>query len=225
VDYHPANAYRNGTLYASYTASSFAKKYALADKHGIDFEGALSWSFEFEGKPWFAGFRSMATNGVAKPVLNVFRMFGMMGGDRVAVSQPDAPSAEQVIRHGVRGDARDVNALASTKANTAYVMVWNYHDDNLPAAAAEVSVHVRGIPAEQALLHHYRIDEDHSNAYTVWLEMGAPQQVSRDQYARLEQSGHLELLTSPEWIESPGNEATIHFTLPRQGTSLLQLSW
>lgn len=36
----------------------------------------VSWAFEFEGQSWFHGFRDLATNGVDKPVLNVFRMYG-----------------------------------------------------------------------------------------------------------------------------------------------------
>ncbi len=77
---NPENAYRNGTMYSSYTAASFARKYLLADHFGVNFLGAVSWSFEFENQPWFYGFRDLATNGVDKPVLNVFRMFGMMKG-------------------------------------------------------------------------------------------------------------------------------------------------
>ena len=49
----PQNGYRNGTLYASYTAASFARAYALAAKRGVNFEGALTWAFEFEDQPWF----------------------------------------------------------------------------------------------------------------------------------------------------------------------------
>jgi xylan 1,4-beta-xylosidase len=45
-------------------------------------KGAVSWSFEFEDQEWFAGFRELATHGVDKPVLNVFRMFGMMNGKK-----------------------------------------------------------------------------------------------------------------------------------------------
>ena len=82
---YPQNGYRNGTLYASYTAASFARKYLLADKHGVNFEGAVTWAFEFEDQPYFAGFRVLSTNGIPLPVLNVFRMFGMMGGQRLAV--------------------------------------------------------------------------------------------------------------------------------------------
>ena len=82
---YPQNGYRNGTLYASYTAASFARKYALAEKHGVNFEGAVTWAFEFEDQPYFAGFRVLSTNGIPLPVLNVFRMFGLMGGERLAV--------------------------------------------------------------------------------------------------------------------------------------------
>ena len=46
--------------------------------------GAVTWAFEFEGQPYFDGFRDLWTNGVAKPVLNVFRMLGLMTRHRVA---------------------------------------------------------------------------------------------------------------------------------------------
>jgi xylan 1,4-beta-xylosidase len=74
VQFSPQNAYRNGTMYSSYTAASFAQLYALKKKYNINLIGAVSWSFEFENQPWFAGFRDLATNGIDKPVLNVFRM-------------------------------------------------------------------------------------------------------------------------------------------------------
>ena len=76
----PQLGYRNGTMYSSYTAASFARKHDLAAKHGVNLEGALTWAFEFEDQPYFAGFRALASNGIDLPVLNVFRMFGKMGG-------------------------------------------------------------------------------------------------------------------------------------------------
>ena len=82
---NPENAYRNGTMYSSYTAATFARKYLMADSMKANLAGAVSWSFEFENQPWFYGFRDLATNGVDKPVLNVFRMFGLMKGNRVCL--------------------------------------------------------------------------------------------------------------------------------------------
>lgn len=218
------NAYRNGTMYSSYTAASFARMYEIADRHGVNLEGATTWSFTFVDAPWFDGFRSLATNGVDKPVLNVFRMLGMMGGDRVAV-QGNTMDARAIIASGVRGDVPDVGALGSLRGNTASAMVWNYHDDDLPAPPAPVTLVFRNVPASRALLYHYRIDEEHSNAYSAWLEMGAPQQVSRQRYRELEAAGKLELLDAPKYVDVDAGTATIEFALPRHGVSLVQLVW
>jgi xylan 1,4-beta-xylosidase len=63
----PQNGYRNGTMYSSYTAAIFPLVYELADKHGVNLEGALTWAFEFEDQPYFAGFRALASNSLDLP--------------------------------------------------------------------------------------------------------------------------------------------------------------
>jgi xylan 1,4-beta-xylosidase len=223
---NPANAYRNGPLYATYTAAAMKGLFDLQDEAHVNLAAMLSWSFEFEGKDFFEGFRTLATNGVDKPVLNVFRMAGLMEGDRVDVSSTGRLSTNQIIRSGVR-QMPDVDALATKGKHEAAVMVWNYHDDDVPAAAAEVSVDVAGIPVgvKRVLLQHYRIDETHSNAYTVWKQMGSPQSPTPEQYGRLKQAGQLELLSSPEWLDVSESEVKVNMELPRQATSLLRFSW
>jgi xylan 1,4-beta-xylosidase len=221
---YPSNNYRNGTMFSSYTAASFARKYELADELDVNFLGATSWTFTFPDQPFFSGFRSLASNGIDKPVLNVFRMFGMMSGDRVQTRRDQPYTARSVIADGVLG-APDVNALASRDGNTAAIMVWNYHDDDLPTPPVRVRLTVDNLPAGRALLHHYRVDEQHSNAYSAWLALGAPQQLSRTQRAGLESAGQLQLLTSPEWVNPGDGAATIEFELPFQGVSLVHLTW
>lgn len=223
-DLHPQNAYRNGTMYSSYTAASFARKYELAEARGVNLLGAVSWSFEFEDQAWFRGFRDLATNGVDKPVLNVFRMFGMMEGNRVEVKQNLAYDFKKVRDQSVR-EAADINALASKGTNSAGVMVWNYHDDNVPAPDATVEISVKGLPAGKVALLHYRIDKENSNAYEVWKTMGSPKQPTAEQIAILEKAGQLQLLTSPEWITSKNGETQIKMKLPRQGVSFLHFKW
>jgi xylan 1,4-beta-xylosidase len=222
---HPEYAYRNGTMYSSYTAAAFAREYALADHFGSNFKGAVTWAFEFEGQPWFNGYRSLATNGVDKPVLNVFRMFGMMSGDRVQVSGGLYSDFLGVRDSSVRGEKPDVNALAGTDGRSATVLVWHYHDDDLPGSVVHVEIEIKGLPGERLLLHHYRIDRDHSNSYEVWKRMGSPQNPTPLQYAELEQAGQLQLFTSPQWINTRNGTAELEFDLPRQGVSLLRLSW
>ncbi len=226
ADIFPNNAYRNGTLYSSYTAASFARKSELAKSRGVNLLGAVTWAFEFENQPWFRGFRDLATNGVDKPVLNVFRMFGMMEGKRVNVASSSSHNFKTLRDLSVRGAAADVNGLASLSAHTTAVMVWNYHDKNdhnvTPTA---VKVLIKGIPAQKALLMHYRIDQEHSNSYTAWKKMGSPQNPSSEQIAELEKAGQLQLIGSPEWVKINNNETAVTFNLPRQGVSLIKVDW
>ncbi|MCE7039595.1 GH39 family glycosyl hydrolase [Dyadobacter sp. CY312] len=217
-------AYRNGTMFSSYFAASFARKYELADKHNINLEGAVSWTFTFPGQPWFDGFRSFATHGVGKPVLNVMRMFGLMSGDRVAVSRANAYSAEKIMQQGVVGTS-DVNAMATRDANSGSVMVWNYNDEDIELSPARIALSLKGIPVSRVLVHQYRIDETHSNSFTAWREMGAPQQVTNEQYRRLEESSQLELISSPQWVDIKDGKSSINFELPAQGVSLFRVTW
>jgi xylan 1,4-beta-xylosidase len=226
VKYNPQNAYRNGTMYSSYTASAFTRKWDLAAKHGVNFEGAVSWAFEFEDQPYFDGFRDLATNGIDKPVLNVFRMYGLMGRERVQAESSGAATVEAMKKDGVRGKP-DVGALASRTDRAISVMLWNYHDDDLPSAPAQVDLTIAGVPAlaRRVEVRHYRVDEGHSNAYTVWKSMGSPQQPTPEQYAKLEAAGQLQLLTSPTFAAVDKGSLHLPFTLPRQGVSLVQLTW
>jgi len=220
----PKYGYRNGTMYPTYTAASYARIYELMDQHQVNLKGAVSWSFEFENQEWFAGFRDLATNGVDKPVLNVFRMFGMMNGDRVAVTTADGMNAADIIASGVTGKP-DINALASKNDHSISVLVWNYHDDNVAAAASPVNLIINGIAKDQVLVRHYRVDQQYSNSFEKWKVMGKPQHVSEEQYQELEKAGQLQLLTSPEWKEVTNGNTALNFHLPRQGVSLIQLSW
>lgn len=220
----PKYAYRNGTMYSSYTAASFARIYELMDRYKVNLRGAVSWSFEFEDQPWFAGFRDLATHGVDKPVLNVFRMFGKMNGQRLAVTTGQGLQAADIIAHGVRA-ASDVNALASKGANSVCVLVWHYHDDNVTGPSAPVSLTIDGLGRKPVTVHHYRVDDRHSNSFEAWKALGSPQQVSPDQYKALEKAGQLQELGRPTAQATRNGSLTTTFDLPRQGVSLLQLTW
>jgi xylan 1,4-beta-xylosidase len=218
----PQFAYRNGTMYSSYTAAVFARKYELAKKHGVNFEGALTWAFQFENQPFFAGFRSLATNGIDKPVLNVFRMFSMMGQQRLAAESDHQRSLEGIMQDGVRGDA-DVGVLAARDADGLSIMVWHYHDDDLPGPEAAVELSIDGWGSNQGTITHYRVDEEHSNSFTAWKRMGSPQEPTAEQYAELQDSMKLAKLASPGKMTSDGHKLQVKFTLPRAGVSLLVL--
>jgi len=221
---NPENAYRNGTMYSSYTAASFARKYLLADHFKINFLGAVSWSFEFENQPWFYGFRDLATNGVDKPVLNVFRMFGMMKGKRVEVNSNRMYSLFAIRDSSVRKQTTDIGAIAAKDNRTATVMIWNYHDDDLPGETENVQLEIKGIPSAKVTLQEYRIDKDHSNSYEVWKTMGSPQQPNKEQIALLEKAGQLEQ-TSSKHEKVSKDLLQIEAPLPRQGIVFYKIQW
>jgi xylan 1,4-beta-xylosidase len=220
----PQLGYRNGTMYSSYTAAGFARKYALADRHGVNLEGALTWAFEFEDQPYFAGFRVLATNGIALPVLNVFRMFGRMGaGRRVAVASSGEVSLDAIVASGVR-DAPDVSALASVGDDGRIaILMWHYHDDDIPGPAASVDLTIGGLAnaGRDVLVTEYRVDENHSNAYAEWKRLGSPQEPTAEQYARLEQAGALAAAGPPRPARVDGGEVVLPVVLPRQAVVLI----
>jgi xylan 1,4-beta-xylosidase len=220
---NPENAYRNGTMYSSYTAASFARKYLLADEHKANLIGAVSWSFEFEDQPWFAGFRDLATNGVDKPVLNVFRMFGMMKGNRVAVTGNRMYDLKAFVDSSVRGQT-DIGALAAKDKRSATIMIWNYHDEDKQAPAEEITINIEGLPVSAVTLTEYRIDNEHSNSYEVWKKMGSPQNPTLEQISLLEKAGQLQMMNEPVKMKVK-DKMKIGIHLPRQGVSLLKLSW
>jgi xylan 1,4-beta-xylosidase len=222
---NPENAYRNGTAYSSYTAASFARKYLLADSLHVNFLGAVSWSFEFEAQPWFYGFRDLATNGVDKPVLNVFRMFGMMSGKRVKVDGTRMYGLKNVVDSSVRGINTDLGGLASKDKRTAAVMIWNYHDDDLQDKAELIEVTIDGLSSQTVMLTHYRIDNEYSNSYEAWKKMGSPQNPTGTQIKELEKAGQLQTLGKPEEMKVRAGRLKVNFSLPRQGVTLLKMDW
>ena len=221
---YPQNGYRNGTMYSSYTAAQIARTYELADLHGVNIMGSVTWAFEFEDQPYFDGFRDLATNGIDKPVLNVFRMLGLMGGERLAVESTGALKLETIRDQSVRGNA-EVNALASRQPRSVAVLVWNYHDDDLPAPPSDVEVVIDGLPQGRPLLQHYRIDAERSNSYELWKKLGSPQQPTPAQYKQLERAGQLQLLSAPQRQQATNGRVALKLSLPRQGVSLLRLTW
>jgi xylan 1,4-beta-xylosidase len=223
---NPANNYRNGTLYPAYTATAFKALFDLQDKHKVNLLSMLSWSFEFEDKDYFEGFRSLSTNGINKPVLNLFRMLGLMSGTRVATRSDESVPLETLVSTGVR-DKSDIDGLATIDDHKAAVLLWNYHDSDRAAAPTPMTIELTGLPAtaSRVLVEHFRIDDTHSNAYTVWKAMGSPQQPTAEQYAQLKGEAGLQLLTSPIWMSISGGRMTLKTELPRQGISLVKLTW
>jgi xylan 1,4-beta-xylosidase len=104
--------------------------------------------------------------------------------------------------------------------------MWNYHDDDLPAPAAPVSLMIGGLPAGPATLTHYRVDETHSNSYAAWQRMGSPQTPTAAQYADLERASELQELVPARQV-TVGSDGRVSetFELPRKSVSFVKVTW
>lgn len=223
---NPANNYRNGTLYPAYTAAAYKRLFDLQDKYGVNLASMLSWSFEFEGRDYFEGFRSLSTNGIDKPILNFFRMAAKMKGNRVATKSSGETPLSAMEVQGVR-TTPDVAAMATRDAHQSAVMLWNYHDVAEGSPAATVAMGIRGIPPgiKRVRLTHYRIDATHSNAYTAWQQLGSPQTLTPSQTQQLKAVEGLQALDQPQWISVADGGLHLSLTMPAESVSLITLEW
>jgi xylan 1,4-beta-xylosidase len=223
---HPQNEYRLTSQYASYEAELLHGTLALAERHHINLEGTIAWAFTFPGQPIFSGLRAFTTNAIDLPVLNAFRMFGLMKGARVAAESTGALAVGDVLESSVKANP-DVKAIATHDSHRVNALVWSYHDDSNQSAPAEIRLRIDGLPqgVSRVLLEHWGVDRDHSNSYTAWKTMGSPQNPSADEYERLKAAGQLQLRESPRWIVADGGTVEITFTQLAQGLSLLDLTW
>ncbi|MGC8550664.1 MAG: GH39 family glycosyl hydrolase [Acidobacteriaceae bacterium] len=117
--------------------------------------------------------------------------------------------------------------LATRSTHTISILVWNYDDNSTTAPASPVTLHIDGLPRNLArvLTTQFRIDDHHSDAYTVWQSMGSPQNPTPAQLKQLKAAGQLQLLTSPQWLQTHSGELNLSLTLPRQAMSLIRLHW
>jgi xylan 1,4-beta-xylosidase len=223
---HPANGYRNGSAYAAYEAALMKHTLDLAERTGVNLKGVLTWAFMFDGKAYFEGYRTLSTNGLAKPVLNVFKMLGQLEGNRVPLTSGGALGVDAIIRDRVVA-APDIDGLAASTGETTRVLLWNYHDDIKPAGPAAVRLEIQAPPGAgpRARLAHYRIDDSHSNAFTRWLEMGSPQKPTGAQIVELEKAAELGLLSPELECDVTNGRLALDFELPRHGVSLIEVRW
>ncbi len=223
---NPENAYRNGTMYSSYTAASFARKYQLMDKYQSNLLGAVSWSFEFENQPWFAGFRDLATNGVHKPVLNVFKMFALMGGHIIPSENTAQYSLQTVLDSSIRNQP-DIGAFVTKDAHSAAIMLWNYHDKDSIMQPIDLTLQLKNLGIAKAKMVHYRIDATHSNSYEYWKKIGSPQQPTGEQIKALHNAATLQTLNGSKATKVKFDKSTTNMSvqLPSQAVSLIYLTW
>jgi xylan 1,4-beta-xylosidase len=201
------------------------RKQDLATSHGGNLHGAVSWAFTFHDQPWFNGLRALTTNEVALPVFNAFKLFARLGPTRVEANSTGMLPTDAIITDSVRGDP-DVGVVATrTDAGALRILLWNYHDvaDGFEEATP-VTLRINGLAANHNLSAATitRIDEHNANAFTIWRNLGEPQDIRPEQIAMLHDSASLK----PEPIAPTSKSAPaaeLELKLLRQSVALVEI--
>jgi xylan 1,4-beta-xylosidase len=192
---------------------------------GVKLGGLLTWAFAFPGTPYFAGYRTLTTNGIDLPVLGAFKLLGRLVGSRLPLTSSGAIGLDDVLANGVRVQP-EVDGLATWDGAALQVLVWNYHDDLVtsPAAPVHLTVHVPASFGSRARISHLRVDESHGDAYTVWLAQGMPASPSVAQLAALRGAMEPAALVPGRTVGvAADGSVAVDFELPRFGVSLVTI--
>lgn len=214
--------FRNTEYYASFMISAYRNLFLLASELKMDIR-PLAWSFMFEGERCFEGTRSLATQGIDKPVLNLFRLLSRLGSQQVELRV--VPAENLPVSASPSDDLPEIGGWAvADSPDLIQVLLYCHHDDWDRGGAYSLVLSLFGLPVEgPVLVTHYRIDRTHSNACTEWEQLGRPDWPDEQQRALIAARSGLEYLCPPEQMQVSGGRLDLTFSLPVHAVSLLEI--
>ena len=205
---NPNVEYRNTAYFPAFQCAMTKELLDLSDRYPANpIKNFASDAFYFPGFRIFEGQRTLFTAGeIEKPILNAYRLLGKLGTERLEF---------------VTSGSDQINGLASRKGDKIQVLVYNFSEnvDNRESINTEISV---TLPDSRPYrLTHFRIDENHSNAYTIWKSLGRPLTPDQDQMDQIKSRQGLELYEPARILTPANNKIQIPLTLPHHSVSLL----
>ncbi len=221
---NPNLEYRNTEYYAAYVAATVCE---LIDvRHGdARVDGMLTWAFQFEDRGYFEGLRTLSTNNIDKPVLNVFRMLARLGPRRlrcVIDYLADGPAPAVKDNAGPPATTTQLSAIATYADGPVYALLVVAHNDDWDKRETiRVDVELRGVSGSM-LMTRSVIDASHSNSYSRWLEIGRPQEPTFAQLRELESACRIEP-TDVRQIEARNNTCAFDISMTTHSVHLITL--
>ncbi|HEY8745756.1 MAG TPA: beta-xylosidase, partial [Chloroflexota bacterium] len=156
-------AFRNTEYYASYVASAACKLLDIGADGPLHVNGMLTWAFQFEHREYFEGLRTLSTNGIDKPVLNVFRMLARLGGLRLAMHSDAARDPLTTPGGDSAATPPNISGIAAIDGNDAIqVLLCSHHDDWDVTTTTTVALEILGLPDGNYRVRQSLIDATHS---------------------------------------------------------------
>lgn len=222
--------FRNTEYYATYIASSYEKIDELAQQYHMVIR-PLAWAFMFPGERCFEGTRVFSTQGIDKAVLNMFRIYGQLGDEKLAFHSDGAEGLgflkdfkRPAMSYTGEGEDTDVSGFAvHGKHGETQIIVYSHCNDRDQQADQVVHLTVEGLTASQVTVSHYRIDDQHSNAYAEWVRQGSPLYPKGEQYDAIKARDGLEKFCDDQTVTPRDGKLELSFPMPSHGVSFLTI--
>lgn len=207
--------FRNTEYYPGWVACAYKHLQDLADSRGMDMR-PLAWAFEFEAERCFEGTRAFATQGIDKPLFNLFRFYAGLGTERIRLETVRSPETVADTQ------TAEIDGWATRREDgTCAVLLYAHHDDWDVTECTPVHFTLGGLPAGTVRITHYRIDGEHSNAYAEWVRQGCPDWPTATQYSAIRARSGPETLTPPYTQEVTDGAVQMTFPMPAHCVSLI----
>jgi len=216
MDKQPLAELRNTSYAPAFLTAMIARHIAwrLADHPRISDLFICLSGYEKERTRDFEGKRTVQTvHGFDKPVLNGYRALAKLGGALVACRvDPCAPHLSAIA---ARDAGRQVAALVTHFRN-------DHPANDAPAQPVALVFDAPWADGTRVELRHWRIDDRHSNAYTIFKELGRPAFPNEKQAGEIRRRMGLETLEAPRPLVARGTLRAA-FDLPCNAVSLIEI--
>jgi len=161
----------------------------------------------------FMGYRTFDTkSGFHKPILNAYKLLCKLAPEIVKVEKNN--SNDNISAFGTRDDKR----ITVVVTNYQNEQINNNGDSCLVSLAIKSSWH----KGTKVTVKHWRIDANHSNAYSVYKKLGSPALPNPIEIDAIKSRMDLELLNTPV-IKQVSDLKNMQFKLPCNAVSLIEI--
>lgn len=205
---NPNVEYRNTSYFPAFQCAMTKELLDISNRYPANpVKNLASDAFYFPGFRIFEGQRTLFTAGeIEKPILNAYRLLGKLGTERL-----------QFVTTG----SSQINGLATREGSSIQVMVYNFNENADDRETVDVELSVVLTASEPFRLTHFRIDGNHSNAYTVWKSLGRPLTPDQDQMNRIKAKQGLELYEPVKTVNPQNSKIQYPLSMPHHSVSLL----
>lgn len=172
----PRDPYHDTPYNAAFVVKTITDNMGLVDCYSF-------WTFSdifeesgFSSVPFHGGFGLMNIHGIPKPSYRAFQLLSRLNGDRLEVSVGEASTT--------------VDCFAARSQKGITILVSNHQVPLSPIQAERITINIKGINGVRSASLE-RIDEMHANPKKVWIEMGSPTYLDREQIRTLMKASKL----------------------------------